>query len=287
MTDYAASIAKEFSQKLQTSGFSPGDLKKILNQIVGENYPLPPWTTLKKGAVIQDVETATFGCGVLVVLKIDGERHVLMGQAGAHCEQEFKSKKGNENIPFPVCYTIPGGYGNLTNTRGSSQVPASNDKPESGFETMAAETEEEFQKEDKSPLISIDPEDIILLDTLTLSLGPNNKRIVMGGLYEATAQQINTITAHVSRMETDDEYKQVIAGNSANEYTKLPEVSDHVLFKLDDLADGLVKLYHSDQQSLFLKAQKHYDRLDSAIEMAASQAVLEERLRTMSLPPKP
>ncbi len=247
---------------------TPAQRISCTKAFVRANYPTPGFSTLENGAVIKDVETATFGCGVVVIVKIDGVRYVLMGQAGPHCEKEFKSNPRNEGKEFRTCYAIPGGFGNLTKTEGSSQVPANEAQAENGFQAMARETEEEFPKADGSPLISIDPDDITLMDTLTLNMGPNNKRIVMGGLYEATEQQCRDIVHHVERMEDDADYKQRVTDHTINKQWGLAEVSDNKLFLLDDLADSIVPLYHEDQRSLFQKVQRHYQRQDAMISNA-------------------
>lgn len=238
----------------EQAGLPPKELKTLLRQVVAENWPdLPPWSTLD-APIIEEVQKATVGSGVVLTYVEKGVRKVVLGAAGEHY------------LPAsaPTAFTIPGGFINLTETPGSALVtPAQT--PEDARTGCAREVEEEFKQPDGSPLLHIDPARLKPMDTKTLSFPNGERRIVMGMMYELNADEIAIVKDHVTRLEADHAYKAAVAAQTLNEASHKPEVGDVKVFDLDDVADGRCNLLHPDQQSLFEAVRDHYHSIDPSL----------------------
>jgi hypothetical protein len=231
-------------------------LKATLREIVRENWPgMPPWTTLD-APVIQEVQTATAGSGVVLTFVENGVRQVVLAQAGGHYPQAEKSAE-------PL-YMIPGGFINLTRTPGSSLVPASA-SPEDGRTGAAREIEEEFKKPDGAPLLQVAPDRLKPMDTKTLLFKSGERRIVMGFMLELSGEEIATVKAHVSKLAADPGYRDATSRQSLNHDSGKPEVDTVAILPLDAAADGSCKLLHQDQQSLFQAVRAHFAEIRAAV----------------------
>lgn len=224
----------------------------ILRDIVAQEWPgMPPWSTLD-APVIEDVQKATVGCGIVLTFESDdGERYVVLGQAGDHYNQVQDSTE-------PL-YTIPGGFQNLTDTIGSHFVSAAQGRPEHPREAAARETEEEFKNEAGSGLIPVDPDRLMAMDTLTLDIPSGEKRIVIGFMMELNSDEIATIQDHVKRLDDDANYKSNVVQHTLNPASGRPEMQSVAIVKLNDLVAGKHELLHKDQLSLFNRVKEFYD----------------------------
>ena len=153
-------ITKQIREIFEKAALGDKETKEALRETVKENWPsLPVWTTLD-GAVVEEVQKATAGSGVVLTFEEGGVRKVVLAETGDHY-----AKPGEANGP---AYMIPGGFINLSETPGSSLVPASA-APEDGRTGAAREVEEELKTPDGSPLLKVDPQRLKPMDTLTLA----------------------------------------------------------------------------------------------------------------------
>ncbi len=251
MSDLKAQLKQIFA----ASGLKGKELKQALREVVKENWPdLPPWTTLD-GAVINEVQTATAGSGVVLAFTdTDGARKVVLAEAGDH----YKNATG--------AFMIPGGFINLTETPGSSLVAASK-QPEDGRTGAAREIEEELKLPGGAPLLQVDPARLKPMDTLTLALR-GETRIVMGFLLELTDAEVISVKAHVAKLAADPAYQAATAKESNNHDSGRPEVSNVAIVALADMVAGKTNLLHKDQQSLFKQVDAHFKAIDKAVKAA-------------------
>lgn len=253
-------MSDEFKKQLKDvfakSGLQGKELKQALRDLVKEQWPdLPPWSTLD-GAVINEVQTATAGSGVVLAFTdTDGVRKAVLAEAGEHYGKIAGS------------YMIPGGFINLTSTPGSTLVPASA-APEDGRTGAAREVEEELKLPNGKPLLEVEPSRLKPMDTLTLRLRSGETRIVMGFLLELNDKEIATVKQHVAKLATDAKYQQATSQQSENHESQKPEVSNVAIVPLADVASGKTNLLHKDQQSLFQQVEAHYKAIDKAVKAA-------------------
>jgi hypothetical protein len=201
------------------------------------------FSSLKNGPALKEVETATFGCGAVISFEENGEIYTIMGQAGEHY--------ADENGHLKKTYSIFGGFGNLTETEGSSLVKPDKTKPESGRVATAREIEEEFRDDKGNPILNIDPARLKPIDTDTIAFPSGEKRVVISFVFEPTNTELQKIKNHLERLENDDVYRQAVAARTNNPETGKPEVSTVTALKLSDIIDGTEPLLHPDQMSLF------------------------------------
>lgn len=252
MADDLQSKLKEVFDK---SGLKGKAAKDALREFVATNWPdLPPWSTLP-APEIKEVATATVGSGVALVFEDFGSRKVVLAAAGSH----YGKGEGK--------FMIPGGFINLTDTPGSSQVAAAKKTPEDGRIGAAREIEEELKLPDGSPLLKVDPARLKPMDTKTLALR-GETRLVIGFVLELTPHEINVVKAHVLRLQSDAKYKDATSEQSNNHESGQPEVSGVSIFPLAEVAAGKVDLMHKDQQSLFAQVESHYGDIDKAVKAA-------------------
>jgi D-glycero-beta-D-manno-heptose 1-phosphate adenylyltransferase len=263
MPDFKEELKKVFAQ----SALKGKELKAALRELVRETWPdLPPWTTLD-GAVIEEVQKATVGSGVVLTFEEGGVQKVVLAEAGDHY------KKTGE------AYMIPGGFINLSSTPGSSLVPASA-APESPRTGAAREVEEELKKADGAPLLEVEPSRLKPMDTNTLSFGNGEKRLVLGFVLELNADEVRTVKEHVAKLESDAAYRDATTAQSNNHESGRPEVSGVGIFPLADVAAGKVGLLHKDQQSLFEVVHAHFDAQTPAERKGPTRAYL-QKVRTL------
>ncbi len=247
MTD----VPKKIADILQQSNLQGQALKNALREIVRQSWPdMPPWTTLDT-PVIEEVQKATVGSGVVLTFEENGIRKVVLGETGDHY------KKPGSTAAVPPSYMIPGGFINLTRTPGSSLVAASK-APEDARTGAAREIEEELKSIDGSPLLKVDPARLKPMDTKTLSLPWGETRLVIGLMLDLTAAEILIVKNHVKKLGQDPAYKTAAALQTINGDSGLPEVSSVSVFTLEDVAQGKCNLLHKDQQSLFQVVSEHF-----------------------------
>ena len=166
---------EEIKAIFNKAGLKGKDLKDALRETVRELWPdLPKWSTLD-GAIIEEVQKASVGSGVVLTFEENGVHKAVLAQAGLHY------KPRGHNGPMLPSYMILGGFINLTSTEGSSRVPASKD-PEDPRIGAAREIEEEFKKPDGSPLLSVDPSRLKPMDTKTLTFRNGERHLVTPGI---------------------------------------------------------------------------------------------------------
>ena len=250
MTDLTDQIRHIF----QEANLPPQALKATLRTIVAENWPnLPPWSTLKT-PLVEEVQKATAGSGVVLTYLENGFRYVVLGKAGEHYRRP-------DQPAMQEFYTIPGGFINLSATPGSTLV-ASADQPEDGRTGCAREVEEEFKTSDGAPLLVIDPERLKPMDTKTITFGNGEKRIVLGMMLDLTPAEIEAVKGHAMKLASDSAYKALVVEQTINPASGKPEIDDIKIFKLEDVANGHSPLLHADQRSLFIQVRNHCDRID-------------------------
>jgi rfaE bifunctional protein nucleotidyltransferase chain/domain len=257
-------ISRRIAKTIREAKLSPQETKSVLREAVKKAWPdMPPWTTLTDGPLIEEVQKATAGSGVVLTFVENGERKVVLAEAGDHYK-----KPGARPVP---AYMIPGGFINLTRTEGSSLVPASGE-PEDARTGAAREVEEEFRKADGSPLLSVDPGRLRPMDTKTIAFPNGERRIVMGLMLELTPDEAALVKAHVAKLEADPVYKSAVAQQSANKESKKPEVASVAILPLEQMAQGRCNLLHKDQQSLFKAVRDHFDLFNAKPRSAPTRA---------------
>jgi len=246
-----ATLKDQLKELAQQSALRGKELKAALRELIRETWPdLPPWTTLA-APIIEEVQKATVGCGVVLTFSENGVQKVVLAEAGDH----YSQMKGTG-----PAFTIPGGFINLSATPGSALVPASS-APEDSRVGAAREVEEELRKPDGSPLLQVNPSRLKPMDTKTIAFPNGEKRIVLGFMLELDADEITTVKEHVAKLTADPAYKAAATGHSINHDTARREVSDVSIFTLADVANGSCKLLHEDQLSLFRIVEEHFRSL--------------------------
>jgi hypothetical protein len=236
-------LEDDIQDLIRRSGLQGGDLKKALRAAVARSWPdMPSWSALA-ATEIELTHKASAGAGVTVFFREDDVLKTLVALAGAHYKKP------------DAAYMIPGGFINMTRTPGSSRVPAS-DAPECGRTGAAREVEEEFRLPDGRPLLSVEPDRLVPVDTKTLAFPGNQRRIVMGFMLELTAAEAKAVRAHVDRLAADAAYRAAAAAQSINPDTNLPEVATLEILPLADVAAGRTPLLHGDQRSRFRLTQE-------------------------------
>ncbi len=234
---------KRIREIFNEEGLQGKALKEALRELVRESWPdLPPWSTLD-APQITEVQTATVGSGIALLFREKGVWKAVMAETGAHY-----AKNAPDAAPS---YMIAGGFINLTDTPGSSLVAPVKGRAEDPRTGGARELEEEFKKPGGDPLLAVDPSRMKPMDTLTLTFGSGEKRIVIGFMLEMNPDEIRTVKEHVARLETDPAYKAATAAETINPASGLAEVGSVKIFDLADIANGNCNLLHKDQQSLF------------------------------------
>jgi hypothetical protein len=253
-------ISKQIRELFDQAALGDKEKKQLIRELVKEQWPnLPPWTTLD-GAVVEEVQKATAGSGVVLTFEEYGVRKVVLAQTGEHY-----SKPGEAT---PPAFMIPGGFINLSETPGSTLV-AKSSAPEDGRTGAAREVEEELKLPDGSPLLKVDPSRLKPMDTLTLAFRSGEKRIVIGMMLELTAAEVKTVKAHMDSIAKDPAYAKATGDQSINHDTGKPEVSGVAIFTLDEVAQGKVNLLHKDQQSLFKVVDQHFKDVEAQGRRAA------------------
>lgn len=247
--------AKKLEQAIRDLGLQGKELKDVLREAVSATWPdLPPWSTLP-GPVIEEVQKASIGSGVVLTFVEDGVRKVVLGRAGAH--YDTGTTPSGRRIP---AYTIPGGFIDLTSTKGSMMVPPSAE-PEDPRTGAAREVEEEFRMPDGAPMLAVSPARLKPMDTKTIAFRSGEKRVVIGMMLEMTVAEISRAKAHSMKIASDMDYAYAIAARSINPASGKPEIEHVEIFNLDDVVAGRVNLLHKDQQSLFGLVKAHFDAM--------------------------
>lgn len=255
-------IAKQIREIFEKAALSPKEQKQVLREIVKENWPdLPVWTTLD-GAVVEEVQKATAGSGVVLTFEEGGVRKVVLAQTGDHY-----AKPGEAAVP---AFMIPGGFINLSSTPGSALVAASS-APEDGRTGAAREVEEELKNPDGSALLKVDPARLKPMDTLTLAFRSGEKRIVIGMMLELTSDEVKTVKAHIANIASSPAYAEATAAQSINHDSGKAEVSNIAIFTLEEVAQGKVNLLHKDQQSLFKVVEQHFNDVEKQVRRTIAQ----------------
>ena len=248
---------KTLADAIKATGLQGKALKDALREAVGTAWPdLPPWSTLK-APVIEEVQKASIGSGVVLTYVEGGVRKVVLGQAGYH----YKNPKIPG--PMPESYTIPGGFIDLSSTKGSAKVAAT-DAPEDPRTGAAREVEEEFKLVDGAPLLAVEPDRLKPMDTKTIAFSNGEKRVVIGMMLELSPAEAATVKAHVAQLAADPSFRAAVGRQTINSASGHPEVCDVKIFNLDDVVAGKVNLLHKDQQSLFGLVKAHFDAAPAA-----------------------
>lgn len=228
--------------------------KDAIREFVAASWgDLPPWSTLD-APVIEEVQKASVGSGVVLTFWDDEakQRMVVLAEAGEH----YGTAENGEPR-----YTIPGGFINLSAREGSSKVEASINTPENQRIGAAREIEEEFKKDDGSPLLEIDPDTLKPMDMDVINAG-GQPMVVQGLVKDLNKSEVADVKAHVLKLASDESYRAAVASQTINPASQKPEVSTVKILPLDEMAAGKHLLLHPDQASLFKLTQDHYAELD-------------------------
>lgn len=246
-------LVKKLTAEFQSAGLSDPDKKEVLRLVLAECWPkLPVYSGLNEPKV-EEVQKASVGSGVLLTFKEDGVRKVVLVEAGSH----YKVPNGKP------AYTVPGGFIDLTRTEGSSLVKESS-SPESPQKGGVREVEEEVVKPNGDPVLNIDPSRLRVLDAKTVPSPFGEPKVVLSFILELEPNEIESIKAHVSKLESDAEYKHESAQQTINPASGLPEVAGVKIFNLGSVAWGECNLLHKDQLSLFQKAHHRFSNDNSS-----------------------
>ena len=244
-------VVEELKAVFERADLKGADAKAAIQDFVNATWPdLPPWSTLEH-PIIEEVQKASVGSGVLVTFAEKGERYTVMAQSGAHY--------GDGDPKF----AIPGGFINLTHREGSSHVPPTETKdnqPENSRIGAARETEEEFKNADGSPLLSVDPARLIPMDMDSVAFPNGQKMVVQGLMLELTPNEVQLFKDHIAKLNSDEDYKKAVEAQTINPASGRPEVSSVTIHPLKNVAEGRVKLLHADQLSLFKIVHDHFEK---------------------------
>ncbi len=253
MSGFMAGIEKKLTVHWRKAKADPKSIKDGLRRLVASLWPdLPKYSTLDN-PLIEEVKKGSLGCGVVPTFLKGGRRYVIMGVAGEHYEKMLEGRKA---------YSIPGGFATLTAKPGSVCVEADDTLPESGYEAANRELEEEIRYPDGAPVLTIAPERMQPVDTVTVRFGNGDVNILMSFAADLGAEEVSAIELHCARLLKDEGYRQACAMQSVNAVSGLPEFETVEIVPLDDLVDEKYELLHKDQMSLFKKMKALYDRLD-------------------------
>ncbi len=221
--------------------------KEFLRKLVAANWPeLPGYSTLSAPKV-EEVQKAVVGTGVVMTFKEHGIQKAVVVKVGTH----YAGARYAADPAVPT-YMIPGGFIDLTQTPGSSSVPADATKGEHPRVGALREIEEEMVDDKGSPVLGgIDPSRLKPMDTKTISI-PNGDRSVVIGLHlELNPDEARKLKEHVQRLETDDTYRHAVREHTINPETNKPEICTISILPLAEIAAGKHNLLHKDQISLF------------------------------------
>lgn len=225
----------------------PGDAKENIRRIVAAAWPgLPSYTTLC-APVVEEVQKATVGTGVVMTFKEHGIHKAVVVKAGTH----YESPRYTADPAVPT-YMISGGFINLTDTPGTALTPPSPGKAEDPRVGAVREVEEEMVDDQGKPVLTVDPSRLRPMDTKTLFFPKTGEhRLVIGFHLELTPEEAATVKAHVARLEGDEAYRRAVRAHTENEETGKPEICTISILPLKEIAEGRHKLLHPDQRSLF------------------------------------
>ena len=193
--------------------------------------------------VIEEVQKATVGTGVLMTFRDRGVNKAVVLKAGSHYKESS--------------YMIAGGFLDLSKTPGTLLTPADPAKAEDPRVGAIRELEEEMRDDKGAPLLTIDPARLKPTDTKSITLKNGERRLVIGFTLDLTPQEVKTVQDHVDRLEHDAAYREAVRAHTINPDSAAPEVATVSIVKLDDLATGKAPLLHPDQSSLFHLASQN------------------------------
>jgi len=233
--------------KILTPAASLSLRHKIAEAILANAWgPVPSFSTLKFPS-IKPVEVATIVGGAALVFKEERPK-IILAQAGPHYPQ---------TIGMPPLYMILGGFINLSWTPGSALVEYS-EEPEHPKVGVAREIEEEMPGEDGRPLLIIDPEELDLIYTKTLSFGGYAKQLVAGFTQTVPAVKVGAIKDHVNRLKLDSAFRQFIADKTINKDSGKPEVAAISIHDLDEVMADNVRLLYPGQIPFFRQVNSYH-----------------------------
>ncbi len=181
MADNAEIVAQVDALIQQLEG-TDDQKKEIIRGIVARHWPsLPVYTTLEH-AVVEEVQKATVGSGVVLTFKENGVQKVVLVKAGTHYESPKYA--ADPNIPI---YMIAGGMNNLTKTPGTIHTLADDTKAEDSRAAAVRECEEELVDDNGKPVLAINPSRLKPIDTKTLTMPWGERRAVVGYMLELDA----------------------------------------------------------------------------------------------------
>ena len=213
--------------------------KDLLRAVVAQNWPEPTNDWQLKTPIIEETQKASLGTGVVLTFKEHGVQKAVMLKVGSHYQGPRYAAD-----PSDPTYMIAGGFLNLIK----------GEDPQVG---VVRETGEELVDDKGNPILTIHPDRLKPMDTKTLTFSSGERRVVIGFMLELSPAEAQTIKAHVSRLENDDEYRRAVREHTKNPDTGKPEVCTVSILPLKEVLDGKHKLLHKDQMSLFKKIDEH------------------------------
>ena len=249
-------VEAEINNQLGALDVHPRQMNNLLNRLAARHWRIRmPWNEGNTPQIEEEPKAAS-GAGVVITFREHGIRKILLAKAGTH----YESPAYGADPAIPT-YMIFGGMINMRHTEGSAFVPSKEGVPESAPQAAAREVEEELVDADNKPILTVDPNLLVPLDTKTLKL-PFGLRTVTGFLLEAEPRQIPALKAHVERLENDTAYRHAVREHTRNPYSGKPEICTVSDMPLRDAAEGRVTLLHRDQVTLFHKTEQHYARME-------------------------
>jgi hypothetical protein len=247
-------VLSQIKTLIDSSGLAGREKKSLIRSVVKENWPeLPSYSTLPS-PVVEEVQKATVGTGVVLIFKENGIHKAVVVKAGTH--YQGPQYKADPDLPT---YMISGGFINLTKTEGSQTVPANSSKAEDPQMGAVREMEEELIDDKGEPLMKVDPSRLKPMDTKTLTFPSGERRVVIGMLLELTPQEVAIIKEHVGRMEQDETYRHAVRAHTINSETGKPEICTVSILPLKEIIEGKHTLLYPDQKSLFEKVEQYYN----------------------------
>lgn len=239
-------VAARIAAIIDDANFSDAQRKELLKTLVEKHSPkLPPYSTLPF-PVIEEVQKATVGTGVVAVFKEHGVQKALLMKAGTHYQNSRYAAD-----PATPTYMIPGGFINLTQTEGTLLTKPDDKRAEDPRTGAIRELEEELVNDQGQALLSIDPARLKPMDTKTLTLPWGERRVVIGFMLELDAGEAATLRSHVQRLEGDEAYRHAVRAHTVNDETDKPEVCAPCIQPLKEVVEGKHILLYPDQRSLF------------------------------------
>ena len=172
----------------------------------------------------------------------------------------YKSARYLADPDQPV-HMLAGGHVNLKETPGIGVVPANQKQAEDPNVGAVREIEEEIVDDKGKPVLkNIDPARLKVMHIKTLTPPSGESHLVIAYKLELTPEEASTITAHVAKLESDENYRRAARGHTKNPETGEPEICTVAIHPLKEVAEGQHTLLQEGQRILFKKVYEEENR---------------------------